>query len=263
MTTVAPVSQPRLLVVQVCVEDGPGRLGDWLREAGLDLDLVRVDEGEAIPDLDGYGGLLVLGGHQAAYDPPEVSPELVAVRDLLRAAVRRAVPTLAMCLGGQLLAQALGGTVRLAVDGPELGGHLVAKKDVAAADPLFAMVPFTPDVIQWHYDEIALLPAGAVVLASSPRYANQAFRVGACAWGLQFHIETTPDMVTTWAAGDEGRAAEWGLDVDVALAQAIAAHDDVAEAWTPVARRFADIVRAFAATGQAPPPAVVASPAHW
>lgn len=263
MTTVTAVSAPRLLVVQVCDEDGPGRLGGWLSEAGLDLHVVRVDDGEPVPDLDGYGGVLVLGGHQAAYDPPELAPELVPVRDLLRAAVRRQVPTIGVCLGGQLLAQALGGTVRRAVDGPELGGHLVAKKDAAAADPLFATVPFTPDVIQWHYDEIVLLPAGAVLLASSPRYTNQAFRVGACAWGLQFHIETTPDMVRAWAAGDEGKAAEWGLDVDTALERAIAAHNDVAETWTPVARRFAGIVGAFAATGQAPPPATVASPAHW
>ncbi|MBA3524511.1 MAG: type 1 glutamine amidotransferase [Geodermatophilaceae bacterium] len=257
------MSAPRLLVVQVCDEDGPGRLGDWLRDAGLELDVVRVDNGEPVPGLDGYDGLLMLGGHQAAYDPPEVSPELVGVRELLRAAVRRQVPTVAVCLGGQLLAQALGGTVRVAVDGPELGAHLVAKKDVAAADPLFSTVPFTPDVIQWHYDEIALLPAGAVLLASSPRYANQAFRVGSCAWGVQFHIETTPEMVAIWAAGDHGRAADWGLDVDVALARAVAVHDDVAEVWTPVAQRFADIVRAFAETGQAPSAAAVPSPAHW
>lgn len=235
---------PVLLVVQLCDDDGPGRVGDWLTEAGLGLDLRRPDLGELLPhDLSGHAGLLVLGGDQAAYDPPTTSPELPPVVDLLRVAVRDRVPTVGICLGGQLLSRALGGVVREAVDGPELGGHLVAKKDVAAQDPVFSGVPFTPDVVQWHYDEIAELPAGAVLLASSPLYAYQAFRVGECAWGMQFHIETTPDMVRSWAAQDHGRAGGWGLDVDRALASALAAHDQIAAVWKPAMLRFADVVR--------------------
>ncbi|MDQ3456089.1 MAG: type 1 glutamine amidotransferase [Actinomycetota bacterium] len=170
---------PRLLVVQLCDDDGPGRAADWLRAAGLELDVRRGDLTDPVPaDLSQHAGLLVLGGHQAAYDPPETSPELPPVTALLRIAVHDRVPALGICLGGQLLARALGGQVRAGVDGPELGGHLVAKKDVAAQDPVFGGVPFTPDVIQWHYDEIAALPVEAVLLASSPLYPYQAFRVG-------------------------------------------------------------------------------------
>lgn len=235
---------PRLLVVQLCNDDGPGRVGDWLAEAGLALDVRRIDLGDPLPaDLGGHAGLLVLGGPQAAYDTVEVSPELPPVLALLQSAVRDAVPALGICLGGQLLARALGGVVRAGVDGPELGGHLVAKKDVAARDPMFDGVPFTPDVIQWHYDEIAELPVGAVLLASSPQYPHQAFRVGGCAWGLQFHIETTPDTVRAWAAKDHGRAAEWGLDVAAALASAIDVHDDIEAVWRPAMTRYADVVR--------------------
>lgn len=244
----------RTLVIQLCDDDGPGRLGDWLRAAGLVLEVVRADHGGAdAADLSGYDGLVVLGGPQAAYDPPATSPYLQPVLGLLRRAVAEQVPTMAVCLGGQLLAAALGGTVRRGENGPELGAQLVAKRDVAADDPVFRSVPFTPDVIQWHYDEIAELPAGAVLLASSPVYPHQAFRLGECAWGLQFHIETTPEMVELWAAEDRVQATESGVDVDAALAGAIAAHDDVRDAWAPAMTRYAEVVHAAAARRTAAP----------
>jgi hypothetical protein len=114
---------------------------------------------------------------------------------------------------------------------------LVAKRDVAGADPLFAELPWTPDVLQFHQDEIALLPPTAELLASSPKYANQAFRVGENAYGLQFHIETTPEVVLSWAAGapDTAACARPGqLDAD----QLARGHDDIAEVWQPFAERF-------------------------
>lgn len=247
-TSLRAVTASRALVVQLCDDDGPGRLGEWLRAAGLDLDVTRPDLGGELPtDLSGYGGLVVLGGPQAAYDPPATAPYLEPVMALLRRAVAERVPTLGICLGGQLMALALGGVVRRGELGPEIGAHLIAKRDVAAEDPVFRGVPFTPDVIQWHYDEIAELPPSAVLLASSPAYPNQAFRVGDCAWGMQFHIETTPDMVAFWAEQDREQATALGCDVDVALAGALAAHDDVEEAWAPAMARYAGVVHDAAA----------------
>ena len=247
------MSQSRALVVQLCDDDGPGRLGGWLRASGLDLDVVRPDIGAALPgDLSDHDGFVVLGGPQAAYDPPAVAAYLEPVMALLRRAVADRVPTLGICLGGQLLARALGGVVRRGVQGPELGAHLVVKRDVAAEDRVFRDVPFTPDVIQWHYDEIAELPPSAVLLASSPAYANQAFRVGDCAWGLQFHIETTPEMVRQWTEQDRGQASALGLDVDAALAGAVAAHDDVEAAWAPAMARYAEAVHDSAARRRVP-----------
>ena len=121
----------------------------------------------------------------------------------------------------------------------------MAKRDVSAGDPLFGPVPFTPDVLQWHWDEITTLPAGATLLASSTRYPNQAFRVGERAWGLQFHVETTPEMVRTWAAGDRDRLAGEGWDVDAALASwdLDTLHADLEEVWQPFASRYAELVR--------------------
>src|SRR5690606_18167727 len=116
--------------------------------------------------------------------------------------VSERLPTLAICLGAQMLAHAYGARVAVAEAGPEIGRRLVARRDAADSDPLFSQVPFTPDVIQWHFDEIVELPPGATLLAASPRYAHQAFRLGPRAWATQFHIEPTAAMIRRWAAKD-------------------------------------------------------------
>jgi GMP synthase (glutamine-hydrolysing) len=238
----------RLLVVVPSDTDPPARLGEWLRAAGLELDERRCGAGEALPaDLAEHDGLLVLGGPQSAADDERTSPELIGVRELLRQALAGDVPTLAICLGAQLLAQVGGGRVGKAVDGPEVGALLVAKRDRADDDPLFGPLPLSPDVIQFHHDEISDLPDGAVLLASSPMYANQAFRVGRHVYGLQFHIETTPEIVEEWAGRDVVGVAASPWDHVTVCALTRAAHPDVEEAWAPFAARFADLVRSRAA----------------
>ena len=237
----------RLLVVVPSRTDPPGRLGDWLRAAGLELDERHIREGDALPDdLAGHDGLLVLGGPQASMDSDEVNPELVGVRRLLAQAIAADVPTLAICLGAQLLAQTGGGRTRKGVEGPEVGALLVAKRDAADADPVFGPVPLSPDVIEWHHDEISQLPPGATLLASSPQYVNQAFRLGRNVYGLQFHIETTPEMVRGWAEKDREGVASTPFDVETICARATAAHPDIEEVWAAFAGRFAELVRARA-----------------
>ncbi|MDK3255868.1 type 1 glutamine amidotransferase [Blastococcus capsensis] len=237
----------RLLVVVPSESDPPARLGEWLRATGLELDERHLGLGDPLPPtLDGFDGLVVLGGPQSSMDDETTSPELVGVRALLRQAIDADLPTLAVCLGAQLLAQAGGGRIRVGVDGPEVGATLVAKRDAADADPVFGPLPLSPDVIQWHHDEIAELPTGATLLASNPHYPHQAFRVGSGVYGLQFHIETTPETVRAWAGSDPVGVAASPLDVEALCARATAAHDDVAEAWQPFATRFAGLVRARA-----------------
>jgi GMP synthase (glutamine-hydrolysing) len=228
----------RVLVVQNDAADPIGVLGDWLRTAGLDLVELRADEGTDVPaDLGGFDGLIVLGGAQGANDDAD-APWLPNLRALLRRAVSDEVPTLGICLGGQLLALAMGGRVERSPEGPEYGAQLIAKRAAASTDPLFGTLPITPDVIQWHVDAITELPPGAILLASSPTVAVQAFRIGRLAWGTQFHIETTPELVRSWAEAD---LAEY--DVERLLARSDAAHADIAEVWTPVAAAFAGVVR--------------------
>jgi GMP synthase (glutamine-hydrolysing) len=244
-TTLGAVT--RLLVVVPSDTDPPANLGTWLRDAGCVLDERRCDAGDALPDdLTGYDGLVVLGGPQSALDDEATSPELAGPRELLRQALAADFPTLAICLGAQLLAQVGGGRVREGIDGPEVGALLVAKRDIADADPLFNPLPLTPDVLQFHHDEISQLPTGAVLLASSPMYANQAFRVGRHVYGLQFHIETTPEIIHEWAERDVVGVAASPHDRETICLLSDAAHPDIAEAWAPFAARFADLVRARA-----------------
>jgi GMP synthase (glutamine-hydrolysing) len=236
------VPSVRVLAVQPDASDPPARLGEWLHEAGVEVETCALDAGDRLPeDLGGYGGVIVLGGAMGALDD-EAAPFLPEVRAMLRRAVAEEVPTLGVCLGHQLLAVANGGQIRRMPDGPEIGAMLVAKRAAASSDPLFRGLPITPDVLQWHFDEVSVLPPRAIQLASAPGCDQQAFRLGRLAWGIQFHIETTPEILDRWAA-ESGPDELPGDDLDAVLARARALDDDLIEAWQPFAAAFAEVVR--------------------
>lgn len=234
---------PRALVITHTASESAGMLADWLPAAGVDLDVLEPWNGDDLPAvLADVDALVVMGGPQQAYDDGS-APWLRHTKELLRAAVGDGLPVLGVCLGAQLLAAATGGRVQAGVDGPELGARLVSKRDVAVDDPVFSDIPLSPLVIQWHWDAIVDLPPGAILLASSPRYANQAFRVGAKAYGLQFHIETPPDMVRGWAAADADQVRAAGLDPAVVAERAVDALAEIGQVWQPFVERFAGLVR--------------------
>ena len=243
------MSAPVVLVVQNEPGDPIGRVGEWLTSAGVVLDVRRAWLGELPDSLAGVAGLVVLGGSMNCLDDA-AAPWLPAIRAMLRDAVGAELPTLGICLGAQLLAAANGGVVARNPDGPEYGAQLVAKRTAAATDPLFGPVPITPDVVQWHVDAVTKLPPGAILLAASPVCEVQAFRLGRLAWGLQFHIETTPDVVRAWA--DEDRVADDGYDVEQLVARAAAVDDDLQEVWQPFIAAFAGIVADPGSVGSAP-----------
>jgi GMP synthase-like glutamine amidotransferase len=220
--------------VQPSEVDPAERLGEWLADAGADL-IERRPASDGVPEtLEGVDAVVCMGGEMGAHDDADHS-WLAALRWLLADAVAHRLPVLGVCLGGQLLAAATGGGVRRAIGGPEAGTLLIAKRDAAAHDPLFAQLPLTPDVIQFHHDEIHRLPPGATLLASSPRYPNQAFRVGAAGYGLQCHIETSLATVRSWAHRDATGVFPAGqLDPD----HLERVHADMAQAWQPFAARF-------------------------
>lgn len=236
---------PVVLVIEPSPTDPVARLGDWLTEAGMTLDVRRV--GDQIPaDLTGHDAVVVLGGPQSSLDPPEALPWMSEVRRAIRAAIDEQVPLLAICLGAQLLAQEAGGVVQVADDGPELGARVVGKRDAAFEDPIFAELPITPIVLQWHHDAIESLPEKAVLLANSPMYPHQAYRVGPCGWGIQFHIEPTAEMIGDWAANDADGLAAAGLDGPGVVTEAEQVLAEVAEVWGRFAARFAGQVAAGA-----------------
>ena len=233
----------RALVVTHSPTEGVGNVGSWLEAAGVELVVVEPWHGDVVPqDPTDYDALVVMGGPQQAYDDSS-APWLRATKDLMRQAVSDNVPTLGVCLGGQLLAEAMGGRVEKGSQGVEAGARLVAKRDAAWDDELFADVPFTPTVVQWHEDAIIDLPPGAVHLASSSRYAHQAFRVGSCAWGLQFHIETPPEMLRHWGAEYGAAVEEAGLDPVLLAERAVEELPEVEACWRPVVERFAALAQ--------------------
>lgn len=198
---------------------------------------------DGIPDdVGGYDALICLGGGMGAEDDT-AHPWLADVRRLLARAAAQDLPTLGVCLGAQLLAVATGGRVVRGDRGPEAGPGLVSKKDAAWTDPLFADLPLLPDVLQFHADVIESLPGQAELLASSPRYRNQAFRLNRRVYGIQFHIETTPGVVLDWAANavKVAAAAKDGAFEPHTLAQS---HADLAQTWRPFAHRFVDLAAA-------------------
>ena len=234
------MAAPRILVVENDSTAPLARLGDWLIEAGAELEVRRAQHGEPLPArLDGYAGLVVMGGYMNALADAE-APWLPELRALLSAAVAAELPVLGVCLGAQLLAVATGGRVSLG-SAPQYGAQLVAKRQAAATDPLFRELPITPDVVHWHTDEVSALPPGAVQLAAAPDCEQQAFRVGRLAWGIQFHIETTPEIIRDWAASTAAELAEY--DLDALVARCVAVHPDIAETWAPFAARFVEVAR--------------------
>jgi GMP synthase (glutamine-hydrolysing) len=218
----------RALVVQHTAHEGLGLLLEWLPAAGLDVHPIHPYLGHRVPPSVEGDALIVLGGPMGANDDGE-APWLPATRALLATAVDDGVPTLGICLGAQLLAVAAGGEVQPGTAGPELGFGSV---EVAVSDQLLDAGSLP--VVQWHYDTVTRLPDGAELLASSDRYRVQAFRVGEVAWGLQFHVEATVEMVSEWARAD-------GISDEVADAVR-AADDALRSAGDAVARRFAHIV---------------------
>jgi GMP synthase-like glutamine amidotransferase len=246
------VTSPRLLVIQPDEKDPIGPLGDWLTDAGAELDVRGPAD---LPAATGdYAGLVCLGGPMSANDDFDF-PWLADVRRLLAEATTRQLPTLAICLGAQLLAVATGGHVTEGPDGPEVGPLLVAKRDVGWQDPLFADLPFMPDVMQFHSDIIQRLPPNTVLLASATLYPHQAFRVGRCAYGLQFHIETTTELVEHWAASSP-HTAEFARPGDLEHDRLVQVHADLEETWRPFATQFVKLTAGDLAPATSPLPLI-------
>ena len=188
----------RLLVFQHLECEHPGSLRQFLKRDSIEWDAVELDKNEVIPDLYSYDALWVMGGPMDVWDVEEC-PWLIDEKAAIRTWVRELRrPFLGLCLGHQLLADALGGTC-----GPqrpaEIGVMDVELTDAGVADPLFAGLDRRQKCLNWHSVQVAQAPDDAVILASSSSCANQAMRVGENAWSMQYHVEVEPDTVTNWA----------------------------------------------------------------
>lgn len=199
---------------------------------GAPADLRRPHAGDPLPaDLSGHSAVLVLGGQMAAWED-DAAPWLPATRALMARAVEEEVPLLGICLGAQLLAMAAGGRAERGGAGPEAGLLAVVPTAAAADDalvgPLAAAAPGGWLAAQSHGDAVTALPPGAVVLARSAAYPVQAFRVGRCAWGVQYHPEVTPGQLGRWLEGHRADLAARGTSAEQELARAAAREEELA-----------------------------------
>ncbi len=190
-----------------------GVFGDEAIAGGHQFDEWQPSEAPLPRPLADYDAVISFGGGMQA-DEDERHPWIRTALDVLQQSVEREVPTLGVCLGGQLLARAAGGTVDPAPRA-EAGFDEVELTDAGQQDPLFAGLPRTLPVYQWHSYSFGLPPDG-VALASSP-VCLQAFRVGRRAWGLQWHPEVTGETALMWA--QLAIPAVDGVPVDLDLAQ--------------------------------------------
>ncbi|MFI8825471.1 type 1 glutamine amidotransferase [Streptomyces sp. NPDC053431] len=236
-------SAPAVLVVQHEADAGPGLVAERLRTAGVDPRVCHPWQGEALPaSLDGWAGLLVLGGSPNCEDDG-AAPWLPQVRALIREAVDARVPLLGICLGAQIMAHALGGGVAPRAGGPELGAVPLRRLPAADGDPVLGAVPEGALAAQWHWDDIERLPPGAVPLLTGDRCPYQAFRVGARAWGVQFHPEALAGTIADWAAADGPRIRAEGGDPDAALGSVREAEPLLRTVWGAMAEAWAGVVR--------------------
>lgn len=221
----------KILVFQHVVVEHPGSFREVIAAQGHTMHQVELDEGGAIPPLDGFDAMLVMGGPMDVWQE-EAHPWLRAEKAAIRDWVAAGRPYLGMCLGEQLLAEAMGGRVGPMTAAPEVG---MSQVRLLGADPLFAGLDETFTCFQWHGAEVTALPTGARLLATSPGCVVQGFAIGQHAYGLQFHMELTEATATEWGALPEYAAA-------LEAAQGAGAMDRLraeVDAYLPTLRRAA------------------------
>lgn len=199
----------RVLVFQHVPHEELGTLNFLLRAADFEINTVKFWRAGAAPkNLEGLAALIVLGGPMGVYEADK-HPHLAAETKLIETAVNKDLPLLGICLGSQLIANALG--ARVYPSGiKEIGWYDLTPTADAEKDPLMRHLSATEKVFQWHGDTFDL-PNGAVHLAFSPLCANQAFRYGRNVYALQFHLEVDSKMIDAWLDVPQNRDEIAGL----------------------------------------------------
>ena len=196
-----------ILVIQHLEIETPALIGEILQKHGCELDVVHINQGDALPsDTAGIAGAVIMGGPQSANDSDDY---ILAELDWLREKIAAGLPMLGICLGAQMMARAAGGAIS---PSPlrELGWYPVFPTSNAREDPLFSVLPEQGlHVFQWHGETFSL-PETATLLATHPEVPAQAFRLGRSQYGLQFHVEVDKAIIEQWIEAGESERSHLG-----------------------------------------------------
>lgn len=193
----------KVLILQHCASEGPGTIGSFLSSRGVGTKIIRLYDGVRIPsNAFEFDGIISMGGPMNVYEE-EKYPFLRDETYLLKRAMQLKIPILGVCLGAQMIAKAAGAKV---VRSPkeEIGWFNIGLTEVGRSDRLLLGLPSEFEVFQWHGDMFEI-PKGGGLLASSALCPHQALRFGS-AYGLQFHVEVTREMLSEWFSGTPQQA---------------------------------------------------------
>ena len=200
-----------VLIVKHIECEGPGYLEDFLHDNGIEYEIARMYEGKQLPDI--FDALIVLGGPMNVY-AEERYPYLKRLNTTIKNFVIAGGHYLGFCLGGQLLAKALGAKVRKNQT-KEIGNFEIQLTEGGVEDQLFKGFSTVFPALEWHGDTFEI-PTGAIKLGESKLCANQAFRFKN-AYGLQFHLEATAEMLAEWVKVYEDELTEERIDAAVLI----------------------------------------------
>ena len=186
-----------ILILKHVEIEGPETIGRFFTDEGFEIRVLDLYKGDRLPGtFDHLDAVVSLGGPMNVYEEDKY-PFLKEENVFLRGILERGIPFMGICLGGQLIAKASGSKVGRSPE-KEIGFLPVQLTAAGKKDPLFQGVAGALDVFQWHEDMFEV-PAAGTLLASSPACPHQAFRVGPCAYGVQFHIEITDKSIREWS----------------------------------------------------------------
>ncbi len=197
-----------LLIIQNDPEVPAGNFNRTLTGLDIPCRTIHPSAGDTIPQAAEVSAAIVLGGAMGVHDTAK-HPFLIELRGFIGDCVRTGTPFLGICLGGQLLADMLGGRVTSHSPCAEKGASTVTLTSAGDKDPLFSGIPHEFVSFQWHNDSFEI-PVGGTHLAFSSPCHGQAFRFGPCAWGTQFHPEADRAIVDSWARWTDDTAHRAG-----------------------------------------------------